>query len=47
MTAPRTPAPPPGVRVPKRRGVELSLLVCAVLIAVYGYAAVGLARGGA
>ncbi|MFI9118160.1 FtsW/RodA/SpoVE family cell cycle protein [Streptomyces bikiniensis] len=47
MTAPRTDAPPPGVRVPKRRGVELSLLVCAVLISVYGYAAVGLARAGA
>ncbi|WP_406062156.1 FtsW/RodA/SpoVE family cell cycle protein [Streptomyces sp. NBC_01077] len=47
MTAPRTDAPPPGVRMPKRRGVELSLLVCAVLISVYGYAAVGLARSGA
>ncbi|MFD3659314.1 FtsW/RodA/SpoVE family cell cycle protein [Streptomyces sp. NPDC058659] len=48
MTAtPRTDAPPPGVRIPKRRGVELSLLVCAVLISVSGYAAVGLARSGA
>ncbi|MFC8292445.1 FtsW/RodA/SpoVE family cell cycle protein [Streptomyces sp. NPDC057242] len=47
MTAPRADAPPPGVPVPKRRGVELSLLVCAVLISVYGYAAVGLARVGA
>ncbi|MEV5969085.1 FtsW/RodA/SpoVE family cell cycle protein [Streptomyces sp. NPDC051921] len=50
MTAPRPDAqdaPPPGVRVPKRRGVELSLLVGAVLIAVYGYAEVGLARSGA
>ncbi|MFE1551108.1 FtsW/RodA/SpoVE family cell cycle protein [Streptomyces sp. NPDC058718] len=47
MTTPRTDAPPPGVRIPKRRGVELSLLVCAVLISVYGYAAVGLARSGA
>ncbi|MFF3841288.1 FtsW/RodA/SpoVE family cell cycle protein [Streptomyces sp. NPDC001930] len=47
MTAPRTDAPPPGVRMPKRRGVELSLLVCAVLICVYGYAEVGLARSGA
>ncbi|MFI9292972.1 FtsW/RodA/SpoVE family cell cycle protein [Streptomyces gardneri] len=44
---PRTDAPPPGVRLPKRRGVELSLLVCAVLISVSGYAAVGLARSGA
>ncbi|KQX13965.1 cell division protein FtsW [Streptomyces sp. Root431] len=47
MTTPRSDAPPPGVRIPKRRGVELSLLVCAVLISVYGYAAVGLARSGA
>ncbi|MCX5393171.1 FtsW/RodA/SpoVE family cell cycle protein [Streptomyces sp. NPDC006482] len=47
MTTPRSDAPPPGVRLPKRRGVELSLLVCAVLISVYGYAAVGLARSGA
>ncbi|WP_026057647.1 FtsW/RodA/SpoVE family cell cycle protein [Streptomyces sp. SS] len=47
MTTPRTDAPPPGVRIPKRRGVELSLLVCAVLISVSGYAAVGLARSGA
>ncbi|MFE5942358.1 FtsW/RodA/SpoVE family cell cycle protein [Streptomyces sp. NPDC056480] len=47
MTAPRTDAPPPGVRTPKRRGVELSLLVCAVLICVFGYAEVGLARSGA
>ncbi|MFJ8662489.1 FtsW/RodA/SpoVE family cell cycle protein [Streptomyces sp. NPDC093795] len=47
MTTPRTDVPPPGVRIPKRRGVELSLLVCAVLISVYGYAEVGLARSGA
>ncbi|MEU4077390.1 cell division protein FtsW [Streptomyces venezuelae] len=47
MTAPRTDAPPPGVRLPKRRGVELSLLACAVLISVCGYAEVGLARSGA
>ncbi|MDV5148370.1 FtsW/RodA/SpoVE family cell cycle protein [Streptomyces sp. SBC-4] len=46
-TTPRTDAPPPGVRIPKRRGVELSLLVGAVLISVSGYAAVGLARSGA
>ncbi|MFH8841303.1 FtsW/RodA/SpoVE family cell cycle protein [Streptomyces sp. NPDC017868] len=52
MTAPaprpRSPdAPPPGIRVPKRRGVELSLLIGAVLISVLGYAEVGLARSGA
>lgn len=34
--------PPPGLRHPKRRGVELSLLVGAVLISVYGYVDVGL-----
>ncbi|MBT2510002.1 FtsW/RodA/SpoVE family cell cycle protein [Streptomyces sp. ISL-98] len=47
MTATTTDAPPPGVRLPKRRGVELSLLVCAVLISVYGYVAVGLAKNSA
>ncbi|MGW7355868.1 FtsW/RodA/SpoVE family cell cycle protein [Streptomyces sp. NPDC054802] len=44
-TSPHEPSP--GPRLPKRRGVELSLLVCAVLICVHGYAAVGLARSGA
>ncbi|MFG2643334.1 FtsW/RodA/SpoVE family cell cycle protein [Streptomyces sp. NPDC048370] len=47
MTATTADAPPPGLRIPKRRGVELSLLVCAVLISVMGYADVGLARSGA
>lgn len=54
MTAP-APAPGasppalavPAVRLPRRRGVELALLVGAVLIPVYGYCAVGLARDGA
>lgn len=43
-----TPPPGPGASPPpaRRRGVELSLLVCAVLISVYGYAAVGLAGDG-
>ncbi|MGW7463124.1 FtsW/RodA/SpoVE family cell cycle protein [Streptomyces xantholiticus] len=44
-TSPHEPSP--GPRPPKRRGVELSLLACAVLICVYGYVAVGLARNGA
>nr|WP_119611628.1 FtsW/RodA/SpoVE family cell cycle protein [Streptomyces acidiscabies] len=35
------------VRLPRRRGVELSLLVVAVLLCVSGYCAVGLARTGA
>ncbi|MEU6878021.1 FtsW/RodA/SpoVE family cell cycle protein [Streptomyces sp. NPDC046712] len=47
MTATTADAPPPGPGTPKRRGVELSLLVCAVLISVLGYADVGLARSGA
>ncbi|MEU6824444.1 FtsW/RodA/SpoVE family cell cycle protein [Streptomyces atriruber] len=39
-------APPavPAVRVPRRRGTELTLLVVAVLLSVYGYCAVGLAK---
>ncbi|MGW6567970.1 FtsW/RodA/SpoVE family cell cycle protein [Streptomyces sp. NPDC054975] len=47
MTATTADAPPPGPPLPRRRGVELSLLVCAVLISVLGYADVGLARSGA
>jgi cell division protein FtsW (lipid II flippase) len=39
-------APAPAVRLPRRRGVELSLLVVAVLLPVYGYCDVGLARTG-
>ncbi|MFJ8073090.1 FtsW/RodA/SpoVE family cell cycle protein [Streptomyces sp. NPDC096176] len=41
------PEPHPAPRPVKRRGVELSLLVCAVLICVYGYVAVGLAKNDA
>ncbi|MFK4068695.1 FtsW/RodA/SpoVE family cell cycle protein [Streptomyces sp. NPDC029674] len=33
-------------RVPRRRGTELALLVVAVLLSVYGYCDVGLARNG-
>ncbi|MER5360686.1 FtsW/RodA/SpoVE family cell cycle protein [Streptomyces sp. NPDC002785] len=47
MTATMADAPPPDLRLRKRRGVELLLLIGAVLISVYGYAAVGLARNGA
>ncbi|MFE1441290.1 FtsW/RodA/SpoVE family cell cycle protein [Streptomyces sp. NPDC058739] len=39
-------APAPAVRLPRRRGVELALIVLAVLLPVYGYCAVGLARTG-
>ncbi|CAM5680102.1 FtsW/RodA/SpoVE family cell cycle protein [Streptomyces aurantiogriseus] len=37
----------PAVRLPRRRGIELALIVLAVLLSVYGYCAVGLARNGA
>ncbi|MFD4788395.1 FtsW/RodA/SpoVE family cell cycle protein [Streptomyces sp. NPDC058459] len=37
----------PRPRLPRRRGVELALIVLAVLLSVYGYCAVGLARTGA
>ncbi|MEU0332552.1 FtsW/RodA/SpoVE family cell cycle protein [Streptomyces sp. NPDC006193] len=46
-TVAAAPAPPRAVRLPRRRGVELSLIVLAVLLSVYGYCAVGLARTGA
>jgi cell division protein FtsW (lipid II flippase) len=38
--------PPPAVRLPRRRGIEFSLLVVAVLLCVCGYCAVGLAKNG-
>ncbi|MFC9268575.1 FtsW/RodA/SpoVE family cell cycle protein [Streptomyces zhihengii] len=47
MTAPTAEVSPPEQRPARRRGVELSLLVCAVLVSVFGYACVGLARQGA
>ncbi|MDF3297905.1 FtsW/RodA/SpoVE family cell cycle protein [Streptomyces tropicalis] len=46
-TAVSTAQPPaPAVRLARRRGVELSLIVLAVLLSVYGYCAVGLAKHG-
>ncbi|MFJ9728598.1 FtsW/RodA/SpoVE family cell cycle protein [Streptomyces sp. NPDC101209] len=39
-------APARAVRLPRRRGIELSLIVLAVLLCVYGYCDVGLARNG-
>jgi cell division protein FtsW (lipid II flippase) len=38
--------PTPAVRLPRRRGIELSLIVLAVLLSVYGYCDVGLAKNG-
>ncbi|WJV46210.1 FtsW/RodA/SpoVE family cell cycle protein [Streptomyces flavofungini] len=40
------PAAVAAVRLPRRRGTELALIVVAVLLSVYGYCAVGLARDG-
>src|SRR5690242_2968570 len=39
-------APAPAVGLPRRRGVELALIVLAVLLSAYGYCAVGLAKSG-
>ncbi|MFF3499185.1 FtsW/RodA/SpoVE family cell cycle protein [Streptomyces sp. NPDC003247] len=38
--------PAPAARLPRRRGIELSLILLAVLLSVYGYCAVGIARSG-
>jgi hypothetical protein len=38
--------PAPVVRLPRRRGIEFSLIVAAVLLSVYGYCVVGIARTG-
>ncbi|MGX1272337.1 FtsW/RodA/SpoVE family cell cycle protein [Streptomyces phaeoluteigriseus] len=46
VIAPTADAPAPVARLPRRRGVELTLIVLAVLLSVYGYCAVGLARNG-
>ncbi|MCH0556179.1 FtsW/RodA/SpoVE family cell cycle protein [Streptomyces sp. MUM 16J] len=44
VTAARAPAP--AARRPRCRGIELALIVLAVLLSVYGYCAAGLARTG-
>ncbi|WP_371645050.1 FtsW/RodA/SpoVE family cell cycle protein [Streptomyces mirabilis] len=36
--------PTPAVRLPRRRGIEFTLIVMAVLLSVFGYCAVGYAR---
>ncbi|MFJ4281157.1 FtsW/RodA/SpoVE family cell cycle protein [Streptomyces massasporeus] len=47
ITAATADPPAPAVRrLPRRRGIELALIVLAVLLSVYGYCAVGLARHG-
>ncbi|MFD3504984.1 FtsW/RodA/SpoVE family cell cycle protein [Streptomyces sp. NPDC058676] len=45
-TVVRADAPAPVVRLPRRRGIELALIVLAVLLSVYGYCDVGLAKNG-
>ncbi|MFD9001161.1 FtsW/RodA/SpoVE family cell cycle protein [Streptomyces sp. NPDC059582] len=45
-TAVAAQAPVPAAGLPRRRGIELALIVVAVLLSVYGYCAVGLARHG-
>ncbi|MFJ6724769.1 FtsW/RodA/SpoVE family cell cycle protein [Streptomyces sp. NPDC091281] len=46
ITPPAGAPAPAAPRLPRRRGVELSLIVLAVLLSVYGYCAVGLAHDG-
>ncbi|MBQ0828215.1 FtsW/RodA/SpoVE family cell cycle protein [Streptomyces tagetis] len=46
ITVAAADAPPPAARLPRRRGVELALIVLAVLLSVFGYCNVGLAVRG-
>ncbi|MEU4654523.1 FtsW/RodA/SpoVE family cell cycle protein [Streptomyces sp. NPDC023723] len=46
LTVAAADAPAPVARLPRRRGVELALIVLAVLLSVCGYCAVGLAQHG-
>ncbi|KOV63288.1 FtsW/RodA/SpoVE family cell cycle protein [Streptomyces sp. MMG1121] len=46
ITVAAAQAPAPVARLPRRRGIELALIVLAVLLSVDGYCAVGLARTG-
>ncbi|WP_217239386.1 FtsW/RodA/SpoVE family cell cycle protein [Streptomyces sp. AC555_RSS877] len=45
-TVVRAKTPAAVVRLPRRRGIELALIVLAVLLSVYGYCGVGLAKNG-
>ncbi|GGS27389.1 FtsW/RodA/SpoVE family cell cycle protein [Streptomyces griseoviridis] len=47
ITVAAADAPAPVARLPRRRGIELALIVLAVLLSVCGYCAVGIARHGA
>ncbi|MBD0422417.1 FtsW/RodA/SpoVE family cell cycle protein [Streptomyces sp. NPDC052309] len=46
ITVAAADAPAPVGRLPRRRGIELALIVVAVLLSVYGYCNVGLAQHG-
>ncbi|MEU1053565.1 FtsW/RodA/SpoVE family cell cycle protein [Streptomyces sp. NPDC005876] len=46
ITVAAADAPAPVARLPRRRGVELALIVVAVLLSVFGYCNVGLAQHG-
>ena len=45
-TVTQADTPARAVRLPRRRGIELALIVIAVLLSVYGYCDVGLAKNG-
>jgi cell division protein FtsW (lipid II flippase) len=47
ITVAQADIPAPAARLPRRRGIELALLVMAVLLSVFGYCNVGLAQQGA
>ncbi|MEU8731729.1 FtsW/RodA/SpoVE family cell cycle protein [Streptomyces tendae] len=47
ITVAQADTPPPVARLPRRRGIELALIVMAVLLSVFGYCNVGLAQQGA
>ncbi|MFD7466819.1 FtsW/RodA/SpoVE family cell cycle protein [Streptomyces tendae] len=47
ITVAQADAPAPVARLPRRRGIELALIVMAVLLSVFGYCNVGLAQQGA
>ncbi|MCG8964378.1 FtsW/RodA/SpoVE family cell cycle protein [Streptomyces sp. CL12-4] len=46
ITVAQADAPAPAARLPRRRGIELALIVMAVLLSVFGYCNVGLAQQG-
>ncbi|MBQ0885018.1 FtsW/RodA/SpoVE family cell cycle protein [Streptomyces sp. RM72] len=47
ITVAQADTPAPVARLPRRRGIELALIVMAVLLSVFGYCNVGLAQRGA